>query len=367
VISGYTDLVRARCAPDSVASAHIEEIRKASERAASLTRQLLAFSRKQVLQPKTLNLNERINDLTKMLQRLIGDDVELILRLGAPLQVIQADPGQIDQVIINLAVNARDAMPCGGKFIIETSSAELDDTSIPRQHRAKAGKYVLLKMTDTGHGMDPETLSHIFEPFFTTKQPGKGTGLGLSTVHGIINQSGGYIWVYSEPGRGTTFKIYLPAIAQSTFAQASHPSEKTLARGSATVLLAEDDAPMRALTRHLLEAQGYRVLEACDGDQAITLAQAHKNEIDLLLTDVVMPRLSGPGLVERLRASQPGIKIVYMSGYTDELLAHHGALDSGIAFLEKPFTQESLLQAVQAALRSSPAVSGESAISVHAG
>ena len=268
---------------------------------------------------------------------------------------------------MNLAVNARDAMPRGGKFIIETSCAELDDTNIPHQHRAKPGKYVLLKITDSGYGMDSETLSHIFEPFFTTKQPGKGTGLGLSTVHGIVTQSNGHIWVYRELGNGTTFKVYLPATSRDARAVDSRAPKVTLARGSATILLAEDDAAMRALTRHVLEAGGYRVLEAADGDQALTLAQASKkDEIDLLLTDVVMPRLSGPGLVERLGASHPNLKIIYTSGYTDELLAHHGAIGRGIVFLEKPFTRESLLQAVQTALAGSPGVS-EAAASAHAG
>ena len=367
VISGYSDLARARCEHDPIAGGHIEEIRKAADRAASLTRQLLAFSRKQVLQPKTLNLNERIRDLGKLVQRLIGDDVELITKLGHPLDFINADPTQIDQVIMNLAVNARDAMPRGGKFIIETSCAELDETNIPHQHRAKPGKYVLLKVTDTGHGMDAETLSHIFEPFFTTKQPGKGTGLGLSTVHGIVSQSNGYIWVYSEPGNGTTFKIYLPATAKQPQLADARAPELTLARGSATILLAEDDGPMRGLTRHLLEARGYRVLEAADGDQALTLAQAtRKGDIDLLITDVVMPRLSGPGLVERLGASHPNLKIIYTSGYTDELLAHHGAIGPGIVFLEKPFTRESLLQAVQTALGGSAKVA-QAAAGAHAG
>jgi nitrogen-specific signal transduction histidine kinase/ActR/RegA family two-component response regulator len=366
VITGYTDLIRARFEKDEAARNQVDEIRKASDRAVSLTRQLLAFSRKQVLQPETLNLNERIRDLGKMLQRLMGDDIELIVRLGEPLDLVKADPGQIDQVIVNLAVNARDAMPCGGKFIIETSCVELNADNTPHQHRAKPGRYVLVKISDTGHGMDPETLSHIFEPFFTTKQPGKGTGLGLSTVHGIVNQSDGYIWVYSEPGRGSSFKIYLPAVAQAASVAPGQARVPALARGSGTILLAEDDAPMRALTRHLLEIQGYRVLEADDGDAAVSLAEAHCDEIHLLLTDVVMPRLSGPSLAERVRTLNRDIRIIYMSGYTDELLAHHGAMHSGITFLEKPFTQESLMRVVQKTL-SGAHDSDRSAFAAHAG
>ena len=366
VITGYTDLIRARFEKDEVATNQVDEIRKASDRAVSLTRQLLAFSRKQVLQPKSLNLNERIRDLGKMLQRLMGDDIELIVRPGEPLDLVKADPGQIDQVIVNLAVNARDAMPCGGRFIIETSCVELNAGNIPHQHRAKPGRYVLIKISDTGHGMDAETLSHIFEPFFTTKQPGKGTGLGLSTVHGIVNQSDGYIWVYSEPSRGSTFKVYLPAISQPASVMPTKAPVPALARGSGTILLAEDDAPMRALTRHLLEIQGYRVLEADDGDAAVRLAEAHCDEIQLLLTDVVMPRLSGPSLAERVRTLNPNIKTIYMSGYTDELLAHHGAIHSGITFLEKPFTQESLMRVVQGTLSCADG-SETSALAAHGG
>jgi len=349
VIRGYSELLRSRVC-DEVAQEQIEEIKKASDRAASLTRQLLAFSRRQVLQPASLDLNERISQISKMLRRLIGDDVQLIVRPGDSLAAIEADPGQIDQVILNLAVNARDAMPNGGKLLLETANIRLDESSLFQQRAVKPGSYVLLAISDTGCGMDPETLSHIFEPFFTTKEHGKGTGLGLSTVHGIVTQSEGYIWVASQPGQGSTFKICLPA-SRKRHVQATQDANerREVARGSATVLLVEDEESMRKLTRHLLEGPGYRVLEACDGAEAIELARQN-SDIRLLLTDVVMPRLSGPGLAERIKATNPQIEVIYMSGYTDELLVRHGALGQGITFLEKPFTQDSLINAVQTAL-----------------
>jgi two-component system cell cycle sensor histidine kinase/response regulator CckA len=349
VIRGYSELLRTRVC-DELAQEQIEEIKKASDRAASLTRQLLAFSRRQVLQPASLDLNERISQISKMLRRLIGDDVQLIVRPGDSLAAIEADPGQIDQVILNLAVNARDAMPCGGKLLLETSNIRLDDSSLFQQRAVKPGPYVMLAISDTGCGMDAETLAHIFEPFFTTKEYGKGTGLGLSTVHGIVTQSEGYIWVASQPGQGSTFKICLPASRKKHARATLEANERReVARGSATILLVEDEESMRKLTRHLLEGPGYRVLEACDGAEAIELARQN-NDIQLLLTDVVMPRLSGPGLAERIKASNPQIEVIYMSGYTDELLVRHGALGQGITFLEKPFTQDSLVNAVQTAL-----------------
>ena len=349
VIRGYSELLRSRMC-DEVAQEQIEEIKKASDRAASLTRQLLAFSRRQVLQPASLDLNERISQISKMLRRLIGDDVQLIVRPGDSLAAIEADPGQIDQVILNLAVNARDAMPNGGKLLLETSNIRLDDSSLFQQRAVKPGSYVMLAISDTGCGMDPETLSHIFEPFFTTKEHGKGTGLGLSTVHGIVTQSEGYIWVASQPGQGSTFKICLPASRKRHVQATQEANERReVARGSATILLVEDEESMRKLTRHLLEGPGYRVLEACDGAEAIELARQN-SDIRLLLTDVVMPRLSGPGLAERIKATIPQIEVIYMSGYTDELLVRHGALGQGITFLEKPFTQDSLINAVQKAL-----------------
>ena len=349
VIRGYSELLRGRVR-DEVAREQIEEIKKASDRAASLTRQLLAFSRRQVLQPTSLDLNDRISQISKMLRRLIGDDVQLIVRPGDSLAAIEADPGQIDQVILNLAVNARDAMPNGGKLLLETSNIRLDDSSLFQQRAVKPGPYVMLAISDTGCGMDAETLSHIFEPFFTTKEYGKGTGLGLSTVHGIVTQSEGYIWVASQPGQGSTFKICLPASGKAHVRAAQEANERReVARGSATILLVEDEESMRKLTKHLLEGPGYRVLEACDGAEAIELARQN-SDIRLLLTDVVMPRLSGPGLAERIKATIPQIEVIYMSGYTDELLVRHGALGQGITFLEKPFTQDSLINAVQKAL-----------------
>ncbi len=368
VIGGYTELIRSRIL-DDVAQRHIDEISKAVGRAASLTRQLLAFSRKQVLQPRVLDINERIRELGKMLLRLIGDDIELIVRAQDILTPVEADPGQIDQVILNLVVNARDAMPKGGKLIVETGNVRLDSNADFQQESITPGLYVMLAVSDTGCGMDPETLSHIFEPFFTTKEQGKGTGLGLSTVHGIVNQSDGYIWVASQPGNGSTFKVYLPVAGQAAAAPEQTARPRPIARGSGTILLVEDEEPMRKLTMHLLEEQGYVVLEACDGEAAIDVAK-RGHEIHVLLTDVVMPRLSGPGLADRIRGIHPKIGVVYMSGYTDELLAHHGALGNGTLFLEKPFTRESLIQAVQNSLagpRGSQAAGGKALGATHAG
>jgi PAS domain S-box-containing protein len=348
VIGGYTELLGSSV-KDPVAQDYIKEICTAVDRAASLTRQLLAFSRKQVLLPKQLDLNERIRELSKMVGRLIGDDIELVLNPAEDLAPVEADPGQVDQVILNLVVNARDAMPEGGTIILETANVSLDNNVDFQQGAIKPGNYVMLAVSDTGHGMDPETLAHIFEPFFTTKEQGKGTGLGLSTVHGIVSQSNGHIWVSSQAGKGSTFKVYLPVAGQPSSVAAQKRADQNLTLGSGTILLVEDEQQMLFLTRQLLTEHGYRVLEATDGVAALEVARKH-GEIDLLLTDVVMPRLSGPGLADQIRHYHPCIAVVYMSGYTDELLANHGALARGITFLEKPFTQQDLIRAVQAAM-----------------
>jgi PAS domain S-box-containing protein len=351
IISACTEFLRDRIDPTAEPSHYVENIQKATERGSSLTRQLLAFSRTPVIQPSILDLNERLKDISKLLRPLMGDDVEVLIVSRSPAAVVEADPGQLDQVLVNLAVNARDAMPRGGKFILETR-AERFDEAFAEQHQAMAaGKYVLLAVSDTGNGMDEATASRVFEPFFTTKEVGKGTGLGLATVYGIVKQSGGYILVYSEPGHGTTFKIYLPS-ADHKIGLRSKTEVETVApkRQGTTILLVEDDEIMRALTRQLLQEHGYTVIEADDGKSALEWAESHPGPIDLLLTDVVMRRMSGPELVERLNASHPTLRVVYMSGYTGELIAEREVLKRGITLLEKPFTRTALLNTIHTTL-----------------
>ncbi len=339
IINGYSEIIHTRLPADSSLKALVREIGQAGERAASLTRQLLAFSRKQVLEPKVLNLNAIVTDTAKMLQRLIGDDVDLDTILAPTLAQIKADPGQIEQVIINLAVNARDAMPQGGKLTIETANTVLDESYVQAYPELRPGPYVLLALADAGTGMDDATKARIFEPFFTTKAPGKGTGLGLAMVFGIVKQSEGHIAVYSERGRGTTFKVYLPAIKELA-ATGLLPSRRQgdVAHGTETVLLTEDEPAMRALARHVLSMHGYTVLEAGNGDKALRVAEAHQEPIHLLVTDVVMPGMSGRQLAERLVLLRPGIKVLYVSGYTDDAMIRHGVLQAETAFLQKPFT-----------------------------
>jgi PAS domain S-box-containing protein len=350
VITGYSDLLQMRLPPDDQLRKYAQEIAKAGHRAASLTRQLLAFSRKQVIQPVVLDLNAVVNDMGKMLQRLIGEDINIKFSRSGDLASIKADPGQVEQVLMNLAVNARDAMPQGGKVFIETANAELDH-SYTRQHAyVKPGRYVSLSFSDTGCGMDKETQAHIFEPFFTTKEAGKGTGLGLSTVYGIVKQNGGYVWVYSEPGKGTTFKIYFPRSDEAQKAADAAETSPAMSSGSETVLLVEDEEPLRQLARTCLETGGYTVLCAPDAKSAIEVARLHPDAIHLLLTDVIMPGLSGHDLAKIMSALRPDIKILYMSGYTNDLIAQYGVLDSETLLLEKPFTLYSLLNKVDLAL-----------------
>jgi CheY-like chemotaxis protein len=328
---------------------YIDNIREAAKRGASLTRQLLAFGRRQPVQTQLVDLNQRLKEVSKLLRPLMGDDVEIVLLPRPATAIVEVDPGQLDQVVINLAVNARDAMPRGGKLIIETAAFECDE-SFAREHSMVAGWYVMLAVSDNGTGMDEATRSRIFEPFFTTKETGKGSGLGLATVYGIVKQSGGHVWVYSEPGRGTTFKIYLPSadhkLGNAPEAQAEALPPK---RESVTILLAEDDVIMRRLTRRMLEEHGYQVLEAEDGKSALEVIGSDHASVDLILTDVVMKGMNGPDLVLRLIDSHPAIKVVYMPGYTGELVTHQG-LDSGIRLLEKPFTRADLLKTIDAAL-----------------
>jgi PAS domain S-box-containing protein len=328
----------------------LTEIRQAADRAAALTRQLLAFSRKQILQPRILDLNQLITGVERMLRRLLAENIETRLQLASNLGLVHADPGQIEQVLLNLVVNARDAMLDGGTLVIETAEVELDRTYAAGHVGVTPGRYVMLAVTDTGMGMDEETQAHLFEPFFTTKGPGKGTGLGLSTVHGIVQQSGGHIWVSSEVGRGTTFQVYLP-VAEPGLGPAPEPvPESPPPGGTETILLVEDAHAVRALASRVLAAAGYSVLEAGDGAAAEVLAARHDGPIHLLLTDVVMPGLSGSHLAQRIAALRPAIRVLYMSGYTDDAIVHMDVLAKGIAFLEKPFAPEVLARRVREVL-----------------
>jgi PAS domain S-box-containing protein len=341
VIQGYADLLAERLPGGDPLRRSAEQIQMASQRAASLTQQLLAFSRKQILAPKVLNVHTVVADMEKILRRLIGEDIQLETNTQKDLGLVKADRSQIEQVILNLAVNARDAMPGGGRITIETANVELDASFTRVPQVLAPGRYVMLAVTDSGTGMDAETQAHIFEPFFTTKEKGKGTGLGLATVYGIVKQSGGYVWVYSEPGHGATFKIYLPRIEEEgSGCAAREPSEtRSLPRGSSElVLLVEDEKGVRELAREYLETSGYRVIEAQDGHTALELAAAHAGSIDVLFTDVVMPGIGGRELAERVAQIRPGIKILYMTGYTDRAIVHHGILETDAVLLQKPFT-----------------------------
>jgi len=351
-IGGYAELVREDLPGEDARRHDVEEILRATERAATLTRQLLAFSRRQVLAPRVLDLNGVVAGVDNMLRRLIGADVELRTALGPVLGAVRADPGQLEQVIMNLVVNARDAMPRGGKLTIETANAELDESYALEHPSVVAGPYVMLAVSDSGVGMDAATQARIFEPFFTTKEKGKGTGLGLATVYGIVKQSGGNIWLYSEPGRGTTFKIYLPRVDQPPEQPAAAPAPRAAPRGSETVLLVEDDEAVRALARKMLAAHGYTVLAAASGAEALKLAADHTGPIHLLVTDVVLPGMSGRELATRFQSVRPGLKVLYTSGYTDDAVVHHGVLDPGIAFLQKPFTSGTLARKVRETLDS---------------
>jgi len=351
VILGYSDIMKRNLQEGHPLRRNVEEIVRASERAASLTRQLLAFSRKQVMQPKVFDLNTVVTDLEKMLRRMIGEDVELRVCLQSELGNIEADPVQLEQVIMNLAVNARDAMPKGGKLSIETSNVYLDE-SYAREHvSVLPGDYVMLAISDTGCGMDEETRQHIFEPFFTTKEQGKGTGLGLSMVYGIVRQSGGNIWVYSEEGRGTTFKIYFPRVTADAEEYKRASQALDVPGGTETILLVEDAALVRNLARQVLETAGYRVFEAASAEAAIDLCERiNGDRIDLLLTDVVMPGMSGNEMSRILVKKQPGMPVLYMSGYTDDAIVQHGVLEPGINFLQKPFTPGALAMKVREVL-----------------
>lgn len=344
IITACTDLLRSRVPKEN--QEFVDNIKTAAQRGATLTRQLLTFSRKHTFQTTVFDANTRLDEINRLLKPLMGDDVEITLQRHAPEALIEADPIQFDHVLFNLAVNSRDAMPHGGKFILETNLAEFDAHFVKQHPQVLPGKYVLVAVSDTGMGMDEETVSHIFEPFFTTKDVGKGTGLGLATVYGVVRQSGGYVWVYSEPGRGTTFKIYFPNASKKLEEAAEAPAQVSVAHSTATILLVEDDNLMRSLTRRMLEENGYQVVEAPDGASALEAVAEFQGKIDLMISDVVMRGMSGPELGIKLSKLHPEMKIVYMSGYTGELISRKDPLQPDVILLEKPFTQVSLLKVI---------------------
>ena len=350
IVTGYSDLVLERLGATDAMRAYVEEIKKAGERAASLTRQLLAFGRRQTLAPRALDLNAVVANIDKMLRRLIGENIELTTVLAPELGRVKADPGQIEQVILNLAVNARDAMPQGGQLTLETANVELNEGDTRTRVSVLPGRYVMLAVSDSGMGMDAETQAHIFEPFFTTKEEGKGTGLGLATVYGIVKQSGGHIGLYSEPNHGTTFKIYLPRLEEAAQPVEAISPGAPLAGGSETILLVEDEEGVRDLARRILELKGYKVITASNPTEAAQVCERYEGPIHLLLTDVVMPTMSGPQLAEHVAFLRPGLKVLYISGYTDNAIVPHGILEEGVQFLQKPFTRDSLTRKVREVL-----------------
>jgi two-component system, cell cycle sensor histidine kinase and response regulator CckA len=349
VIAGYNQMMLDHLSPLDPVRGYAEEVLKAADRAAALTNQLLAFSRRQVVQARVFNVNATLVNTEKMLRRLIGEDVDLSLKLSPEVGNIKADPGHIEQVIFNLATNARDAMPGGGHLTIETASVYLDDTYTKTHLGVEPGRYVMIAVTDTGEGMDLDTKRQIFEPFFTTKEKGKGTGLGLATVYGIVKQAGGDIWVYSEKGRGTTFKLYFPSVTQPALESSDANGSRPIA-GNETILVVEDEQGVRELTAKMLKRMGYSVLTAAGGPEALELVRRHAGEIAMLLTDVIMPNMNGMQLAEELRRLRPEIKVVYVSGYTENTIGHHGSTDDGAAFIAKPFNREELGRKVRSVL-----------------
>jgi two-component system cell cycle sensor histidine kinase/response regulator CckA len=350
-ILSYASILLDDLSPDDPMRVELDEIRKAGERAAGLTSQLLAFSRQQVIERRIVDVNALVADLERMLLRVLGEHLELRTHLAPDLHHVLADPGQIEQIIVNLAVNARDAMPSGGKLVIETANVSLDEAFTSKHHGMQPGRYAMLAVTDTGSGMDATTLSRIFEPFFTTKERGRGTGLGLSTVYGIVKQSGGAVWVYSEVGHGTTFKVYLPAHAGEAAIAAAEVAPSSAAMRDETILLVEDEEIVRDVAHRILRRRGYRVLVARNGAEAISLAQAEEGPIHLLLTDVVMPGMSGRDAADRITSRRPDLKVLYMSGYTDNTVFAQGVHVESVSFLQKPFTPDSLAAKVHTVLQ----------------
>ncbi|HEY1186720.1 MAG TPA: PAS domain S-box protein, partial [Gemmata sp.] len=348
VINGYGEIVLSGLPAEDPNRGPLQEMVRAGERAARLTRQLLAFSRKAIIEPTVLDLSRLVADVERMLERIVGEDIHLAIAAAADLGLVRADAGQLEQVILNLVVNARDAMPTGGHLTIETRNADLDETYTAVHSDARPGHHVLLAVTDTGCGMSAETVARIFEPFFSTKGE-RGTGLGLATVYGIVKQSGGHIGVYSEVGRGTTFKVYLPRVSGSAEARL-RPSPGAVPRGGETLLLVEDEDGVRALTRQVLRDCGYTVLDTRDGPEAVRIAREHPGRIDLLVTDVVLPRMGGREVAQLVRERHPGLKVLFVSGYTDDAVVRHGILEAEVAFLQKPFTRASLASKVRAVL-----------------
>ncbi len=350
VITSYSQLLLDEFAPGDPKRDDLEQISKAADGAAGLTRQLLAFSRQQVIQPRVVQVNDVVAGAEKLLKRLIGEDIQLVATLATDLGMVKCDPGQLEQIVMNLAVNSRDAMPDGGQLTIETANTVLDEAYLRGHPLARPGRYVMLAVTDTGVGMDTSTQAHIFEPFFTTKEQGKGTGLGLATVYGIVKQAGGFIWLYSEPSHGTSFKIYLPRLDDTEGAGEARPPTAEMPRGTETVLIVEDEPNVRSVVRQMLERLGYTVLDAGDGRLALELATRYHGPIHLVMTDVVMPVLGGRQLAEQLATLRPETKVLYTSGYTDDAVVRHGVLEAGIPFLQKPFTPDGLARVVREVL-----------------
>ena len=345
IISGYNRMLLDQLSPMDPLRGYAEEVLKAADRAGALTNQLLAFSRRQVMQPKVVEANLLLNRTEKMLRRLIGEDIDMVFSLSPAAGNIKVDPGQFEQIVFNLAINARDAMLRGGKLTMETAAAHLDEDYAKTHLGVQPGDYVMIAVSDTGHGMDAETKRHIFEPFFTTKEQGKGTGLGLATVYGIVKQSGGDIWVYSEPGKGTTFKVYFPMVGDPVevdVTEAARPRS-----GVETILVVEDERGVRELIAAMLKKHGYRILQAADALEAMQISDKHSEPIDLLLTDVVMPHMSGRQLAEQLQPHRPQMKVLYLSGYTENAIVHHGVLEANVEFLAKPFSQEALANKIR--------------------
>jgi nitrogen-specific signal transduction histidine kinase/ActR/RegA family two-component response regulator len=352
VIKGHTELLLNVLPPSDHIAHKIEQIDRSADRAAALTRQLLAFSRMQVLQLQVINLNSIVEEMGKLLPRLIGEDIELVVRADQKLGAIRADASQMEQIIMNLAVNSRDAMPNGGKLVIETKNADLDQTYTASHPLMKPGAYIQLTVSDSGCGMDAETQSHIFEPFFTTKEKGKGTGLGLATVYGIVKQSGGFIWVYSELGKGTSFKIYIPRVDQAEDHPGAPKPTAEVPTGTETVLLTEDEQDVREIAREFLESGGYKVVEAKDAADAIELARQHNGAIDLLVTDMVMPGMTGQELAVHLQREYPGLCVVFMSGYSEHAATEMANADPSVRLLSKPFSRGAILRTVREILHS---------------